>query len=56
MDQYKVVATLASHMVIASSDKSGGQKDGDKKLKERQGKQGGGGKPPQNVTVNAVTQ
>ncbi len=55
MGRYRVVATLASHMVIASTGRSSGQKDGDKK-KDGQGKQGGGGKPPQKANVNAVTQ
>jgi hypothetical protein len=55
MDRYKVVAMLASHMVISSSGKSGGQKDGDKRSKEGQGKQGGGGKPPQKATISNIT-
>jgi hypothetical protein len=49
MGQYRVVATLASNMVIASTTWSSMQKDGDKK-KEGQGKQGGGGKPPRRPT------
>jgi hypothetical protein len=45
MGQYRVVATLASNMVIASKSRCSTQKDGDKK-KDGQGKQGGGGKTP----------
>jgi hypothetical protein len=52
--RYRVVATLASHMVIASAGNSGGSKD-DKK-KDGGQKQGGGGKPPQKANVSAVTQ
>jgi hypothetical protein len=55
MGRYRVVATLASHMVIASMNRSNVQKNGDKK-KDGQGKQGGGGKPPQKANVSAVTQ
>ncbi len=53
--RYRVVATLASHMVIASMSRSSGHKDSDKK-KDGGQKQGGGGKPPQKASVNAVTQ
>jgi hypothetical protein len=52
--RYRVVATLASHMVIASAGKSGENKD-DKK-KDGGQKQGGGGKPPQKANISAVTQ
>jgi hypothetical protein len=55
MERYRVVATLASNMVISSTTQSYTQKDGDKK-KEEQGKPGGGGKPPQQASVSAVTQ
>jgi hypothetical protein len=53
--RYRVVATLASHMVIASTSRSSGHKDSDKK-KDGGQKQGGGGKPPQKASINAVTQ
>ncbi len=53
--RYRVVATLASHMVIASAGRSSGHKDGEKK-KDGGQKQGGGGKPPQKANVSAVTQ
>ncbi len=52
--RYRVVAMLASHMVITSAGKSCGSKD-DKK-KDGGQKQGGGGKPPQKANVSAVTQ
>jgi hypothetical protein len=45
MERYRVVARLASHMVIVSTSKSSNPKDNDKK-KAGQGKQGVGGKPP----------
>ncbi len=54
MGRYRVVATLASHMVISTTNRSSGQKDGDKK--KDAGKQGGGGKPPQKASVNAISQ
>jgi hypothetical protein len=53
--RYRVVATLASHMVIASAGRSSGHKDNEKK-KDGGQKQGGGGKPPQKAYVSAVTQ
>jgi hypothetical protein len=55
MERYRVVATLASSMVIASTSRSSNPKDSDKK-KDGQGKQGGGGKPPQKANVSAITQ
>ncbi len=55
MERYRVVATLASNMVISSTTRSNAQKDSDKK-KDGQGKPRGGGKPPQKANVSAVTQ
>jgi hypothetical protein len=55
MEWYRVAATLARNMVIASMTRSCTQKDSDKK-KDGQGKPGGGGKSPHKASVSAVTQ
>ncbi len=53
---YYVVATLASHGAISSTNKGGGCKDDGQKPKDRQGRQRSGGKPPQKASINTMTQ